>query len=204
MARTLSRRTFLRGAGAAVALPFLDAMVPAFARAQAQARARRFLGWYVPNGMHMAAWTPATTGASYALSPILQPLAPVRSELLVLSNLSNRGCTSAGRNRQRVRIRLGTVFMLLIAPYPRPPSAISAARRNAANELSTSFNSASESKNASVDSAPWFSLIRFSCRPSWQPPVLASYNSNPTSLRPKNHSKASRASFSQRESSVVR
>jgi hypothetical protein len=90
MPRPLSRRTFLRGAGAAVALPFLDAMLPAFARAQAPAPARRFLAWYVPNGMHMPAWTPATTGAGYALSPILQPLAPVRDEVLVLSNLSNR------------------------------------------------------------------------------------------------------------------
>jgi len=90
MARTLSRRTFLRGAGAAVALPFLDAMLPASARAQAQASARRFLAWYVPNGIHMPAWTPASSGAGYALSPILQPLAPVRDEVLVLSNLSNR------------------------------------------------------------------------------------------------------------------
>lgn len=90
MPRVLSRRTFLRGAGAAVALPFLDAMVPAFARAQAQATARRFLAWYVPNGMHMPAWTPAATGPGYALSPILAPLAPVRGEVLVLSNLSNR------------------------------------------------------------------------------------------------------------------
>jgi hypothetical protein len=93
MARTLSRRTFLRGAGAALALPFLDAMVPRSARAQAQASARRFLAWYVPNGIHMPAWTPATTGAGYALTPILQPLAPVRDEVLVLSNLSNRAAT---------------------------------------------------------------------------------------------------------------
>jgi hypothetical protein len=76
-----------------VALPFLDAMLPAFARAQTQARARRFLAWYVPNGMHMPAWTPATTGPGYALPPILQPLAAVRDELLVLSNLSNRAGT---------------------------------------------------------------------------------------------------------------
>jgi hypothetical protein len=93
MARTLSRRTFLRGAGAAVALPFLDAMLPASARAQLQPSARRFLAWYVPNGMHMAAWTPSATGASYALTPILQPLAAVRGEVLVLSNLANRAGT---------------------------------------------------------------------------------------------------------------
>jgi hypothetical protein len=89
MARVLSRRTFLRGAGAAVALPFLDAMVPAFARAQSGPRAKRFLGWYVPNGIRMSAWTPATTGPLGTLPPILQPLANVRSEVLVLSNLAN-------------------------------------------------------------------------------------------------------------------
>ena len=89
MARTLSRRTFLRGAGAALALPFLDAMVPAFARAQATQRAKRFVGWYVPNGIRMSAWTPAATGPLGALPPILEPLASVRSEVLVLSNLAN-------------------------------------------------------------------------------------------------------------------
>src|SRR5262249_17009247 len=74
-----SRRTFLRAAGAAIALPYLEAMWPASARAQAAASARRFLAWYVPNGINMADWTPSTTGASYALTPILTPLANVRN-----------------------------------------------------------------------------------------------------------------------------
>jgi hypothetical protein len=86
----LSRRSFLRGAGAAIALPFLEAMWPRAARAQAQASAQRFLAWYVPNGIRMADWTPAATGASYALTPILAPLANVRDELLVLTGLANR------------------------------------------------------------------------------------------------------------------
>jgi hypothetical protein len=90
MARVLSRRTFLRGAGALVALPVLDAMLPAFARAQSAGTLRRLLCWYVPNGIHMPAWTPAATGAGYALTPILEPLAAVRDEVLVLSNLANR------------------------------------------------------------------------------------------------------------------
>jgi hypothetical protein len=85
----LSRRTFLRGAGAAIALPFLEAMWPRSARAQAAASARRFLAWYVPNGIHMADWTPAATGTTYTLPPILQPLAPVRDEVLVLTGLAN-------------------------------------------------------------------------------------------------------------------
>jgi hypothetical protein len=85
----LSRRTFLRGAGVAIALPFFEAMWPRSARAQSTATARRFLAWFVPNGMHMADWTPAATGAGYALTPILQPLASVRSEVTVLTGLAN-------------------------------------------------------------------------------------------------------------------
>jgi len=85
----LSRRAFLRGAGVAVALPFLDAMWPRAARAQAAASARRFLAWYVPNGIHMADWTPATTGSNYTLPPILAPLAPIRDDVLVLTGLAN-------------------------------------------------------------------------------------------------------------------
>ena len=85
----LSRRTFLRGAGATIALPVLEAMWPGSARAQATATARRFLAWYVPNGIHMADWTPAASGTEWTLTPILQPLAPVRDEVLVLSGLAN-------------------------------------------------------------------------------------------------------------------
>jgi len=85
----LTRRTFLMGSGAAMALPFLEAMWPARAQA-APAAARRFVGWYVPNGIHMPDWTPAATGAGYALTPILAPLANVRSEVLVLTGLAAR------------------------------------------------------------------------------------------------------------------
>jgi hypothetical protein len=76
-----------------MALPMLEAMLPArIARAAAAADAtapRRFLGYYVPNGIHMAKWTPATTGASWELTPILKPLAAVKSKVLVLSGLAN-------------------------------------------------------------------------------------------------------------------
>lgn len=92
-ARPLSRRAFLGGAGAAVALPFLDAMRPGLAWGQGRPRGetppKRFLAWYVPNGIHMAAWTPVGEGREWALSPILEPLAPVREHVLVLSGLAN-------------------------------------------------------------------------------------------------------------------
>src|SRR5215472_5573693 len=83
--KSLSRRTVLRGIGATIALPFLDAMVPA-ARAAAKP-VRRFLTFYVPNGMAMEYWSPKGEGASFELSPILQPLAPFRNQMLVLSGI---------------------------------------------------------------------------------------------------------------------
>ncbi|MEZ4264907.1 MAG: DUF1552 domain-containing protein [Myxococcota bacterium] len=92
MNRTLSRRTLLRGAGAAVALPFLEAMLPRTRRARAAdalAPPKRFVAFYVPNGVRLSAWTPTTEGAGYALPPILQPLQSVRDDLLVLTGLTN-------------------------------------------------------------------------------------------------------------------
>ena len=87
----LSRRTFLRGAGAALALPLLDAMVPAATLlAQTAANApTRFSAIYLPNGVAMPAWTPAREGAAFELSPILKPLEPFRDTLIVISNLDN-------------------------------------------------------------------------------------------------------------------
>ena len=81
----ISRRTLLRGVGAAMALPMLEQMLPSVARAQAAGAPppRRLVAFYVPCGIHMAAWTPAATGANYTLTPILQPLAPVKNDLLV-------------------------------------------------------------------------------------------------------------------------
>lgn len=88
-AHALPRRTILRGLGAMLALPMLEAMVPAFSRrARAAAQpAHRFQTFYVPNGMAMEYWTPQGEGSSFELSPILDPLAPFRQQVLVLSGL---------------------------------------------------------------------------------------------------------------------
>ena len=90
----LPRRTFLRGIGATLALPFLDAMVPALsARAPGTPR---FAAIYVGNGMNMFDWTPPTAGAGFELSPIQQPLEPFRRRLLILSGLDNYPATDQG------------------------------------------------------------------------------------------------------------
>ena len=88
LAKPLPRRTVLRGLGATVALPLLDAMFPVFSlRARAAGPAHRFLAFYVPNGMAMEYWTPKGEGTEFELSPILEPLAPYRNQMLVMSGI---------------------------------------------------------------------------------------------------------------------
>lgn len=87
----LPRRTFLRGVGATLALPFLDAMVPALS-AQAAVKPVTRLGFvYVPNGIQLVNWIPSIEGVNFDLKPILAPLAPFREHLTVVSGLSNPG-----------------------------------------------------------------------------------------------------------------
>ena len=90
---SMPRRTFLRGVGTAMALPLLDAMVPALtATAQTAAKpVKRFGVVYVPNGVTMAAWTPKATGAAFELPPILQPMAPFQDQMLLVSGLNGAG-----------------------------------------------------------------------------------------------------------------
>ena len=111
--KSLSRRTLLKGAGATLALPLLGAMTPAFAQA---APVHRFQTVYVPNGMAMEYWSPATTGRNFELTPILQPLAAHRDRMLLLSGLKANwniahagaggsfltGVTRGGRNETEI------------------------------------------------------------------------------------------------------
>ena len=87
----LPRRTFLRGAGTALALPLLDAMVPALSaeRLTAAAPVRRLGFIYFPLGVDRDRWHPDGEGPGYGLSEGLQPLAPHRKKFLVLSGLSS-------------------------------------------------------------------------------------------------------------------
>lgn len=94
----LPRRTFLRGMGATLALPLLDAMVPAAsAMARTAARPTPRLGFiYSALGTIHQRWTPSTVGPGFELSPILSPLAPVRDRILVLSGLAHHQADSMG------------------------------------------------------------------------------------------------------------
>jgi hypothetical protein len=88
----LPRRTFLRGAGALIALPFLDAMVPARTALAATAAKPlpRMAFIYFPHGAIMEQWTPATEGKEFELSPILTPLKNFKDKLTIVSGLGNR------------------------------------------------------------------------------------------------------------------
>ena len=89
--KSLPRRTFLRGMGAAVGLPFLDAMVPALAFGQAKpAKAPvRMAFAYVPNGIIMNEWNPTYEGKLTTLPRVLKALEPYKEDLLLLGNLTH-------------------------------------------------------------------------------------------------------------------
>jgi hypothetical protein len=92
--RALPRRTFLRGAGAALALPLLDAMIPSMTAladtAASPARLRRLGFVYMPMGCDVSRWTPPGKDTLDELSPTLSPLAPVKKHIAVVSNLELR------------------------------------------------------------------------------------------------------------------
>ena len=93
MGKALSRRTVLRGVGAALALPLLDGMVPAFGQSR---QVLRFGAIHVPNGMSLPHFFPASDEPGFGLSPSLQPLARLRSHLNVFSGLSNLEAMAQG------------------------------------------------------------------------------------------------------------
>jgi len=93
--KALSRRTFLRGASATLALPLLDAMTPAL-QSQARMPAPRLGFVYIPNGVIQKLWKPDATGYGFELSPTLAALAPVRGHVNVLSGLDHWEAESRG------------------------------------------------------------------------------------------------------------
>ncbi len=101
--KALSRRTVLRGIGVSVALPLLDAMVPALSALATTAAkpVRRYGFFYMPNGVAMNHtgvnfWKPETVGTNFDISPILSPLEPFRNQLTIVSGLHNRQAESLG------------------------------------------------------------------------------------------------------------
>ncbi len=102
----LDRRTAIRGAGVALALPWLDAMVPALAARRAAAPVQRFCAVYIPNGASVKIemphggmfdkWTPTGEGIAFEFSPTLKPLEPFRDRVTVVTGLGSRPAESMG------------------------------------------------------------------------------------------------------------
>ena len=116
--KSIPRRTFLRGMGTTLALPLLDGMVPAFA-AMRQTAARpvpRFSIVYLPNGRIMNKWTPATDGAGFELTPILQPLAPFRDRMLVLTGLNHETGRALPGEAAGDHARAGATYLTGVHP----------------------------------------------------------------------------------------
>jgi hypothetical protein len=114
----LPRRTFLRGMGAAVALPLLDAMVPALsAQSRTAAAPVRRLGFvYIPNGAIMEQWTPAAEGKTFELSTILKPLEVHRDRITVVSNLDSRPAEAAEGEGSGDHARASAVWLSGVHP----------------------------------------------------------------------------------------
>lgn len=125
----LSRRTVLRGLGAGIALPLLDAMLPrglmrggaaAFGSAaragQAAGTPTRMAFVFFPNGRWMPDWTPGQVGSAFTLPPSLQPLAPVQKDLVVLSNLALANAEAKGDGGGD-HARSAAAFLTGVHPY---------------------------------------------------------------------------------------
>ena len=114
--KALPRRTFVKGVGAALALPLLESMLPALARAQDTSNPvqRLFVG-YVPNGVIMDKWTPTTVGADFAFPSILEPLAKYKDGISVLTRFLPFGEFGGVSGGEEGRGRATAVRLLLLS-----------------------------------------------------------------------------------------
>jgi hypothetical protein len=116
--KSISRRTVLKGLGTAVALPFLDAMMPAMTvlgRSPAKP-VTRFTSVYLPNGVIPGKWVPATEGANFEFSPTLKPLEPFRDQVLVISGLDSLPPPPPGERQYNNHADASTRFLTDTTP----------------------------------------------------------------------------------------
>src|SRR5690606_16752825 len=93
----LSRRTLLRGLGAAISLPVMESLIPsALANTALENRPKKLSVFYTPNGMRMPVFTPATVGSNYALTPILEPIARHKDKFAVITGLAHYNASALG------------------------------------------------------------------------------------------------------------
>ena len=116
--KSIPRRALLRGLGASIALPLLDGMIPALARAAESFKAPdRLATVFVGNGMWpMDKWTPGEVGAGFTLTPTMEPLAPFRDRCLVLSGLAHKEAMPASGDPTGEHMRASTTFLTGVRP----------------------------------------------------------------------------------------
>jgi hypothetical protein len=115
--QSVPRRKFLRGMGTALALPLLDSMVPAFADTTSAATpVRRLAIAYVPNGVIMDNWTPAAEGSAFELTPILEPLAPFRDRMTIVSGLASKPAFPGPGEGTGDHVRAASTFLTGVHP----------------------------------------------------------------------------------------
>jgi len=120
-ANAISRRTVLRGIGCAVSLPWLEAMGPvtnwSLGAPTARPAPNRMAFVYVPNGKNMADWTPKTEGPDFDLPAILEPLADVRKDLIILTGLVADQARAHGDGNSGNHARAMAVFLTGAHPH---------------------------------------------------------------------------------------
>jgi hypothetical protein len=121
----LHRRTFLRGLGAAIALPMLDAMRPALATAASTKVPMRLAFTYIPNGVTMKDWKPAATGSEFEFTRILKPVEAFRQDLVILSGLDHQNAEALGDGGGD-HARAGACFLTGVHPKKTAGSDIQA------------------------------------------------------------------------------
>jgi hypothetical protein len=116
--KAIPRRTFLQGVGATIGLPLLEGMVPAMAatRQTAAAPMTRLSIVYIANGMIMPKWTPATEGAGFELTPVLEPLASFRNQMLVLTGLTHNEGRALPDESTGDHARAGATYLTGVHP----------------------------------------------------------------------------------------
>jgi len=120
--KAIARRTFLRGVGTTLALPLLDSMTPAFAGPQASAtKPSRLSVVYVPNGIIMKNWTPATEGANFQIPPTLEPVAAFQDQMLLVTGLANHAAVPP-KGERPAGPHASASGAFLTGVYPKPPA----------------------------------------------------------------------------------
>ena len=95
--RPINRRSFLRGAGMAISLPFMESLVPvAWGSNPEPARPKRLSVFYMPNGLRMPEYTPTIAGSGYEMTPILTPIEAYRERFTVISGLAHYNALALG------------------------------------------------------------------------------------------------------------